>query len=168
MKNKRHKSKDYKGSCLLYEDKIKELYESGLSCADIKETLNILVTVRSIQRFLKEFGQSRPREVALSMARAREKQVQGIHKYWNGYEKCINTTLGRGTRYKILKRDNFKCVLCGRDATDGVKLTVDHIVPNKTKHYSNTDLKNLRTLCFECNIGRNNVDYLAQKREVKE
>lgn len=32
-------------------------------------------------------------------------------------------------RYDILKRDGFRCVICGRTANDGVKLHVDHIIP---------------------------------------
>lgn len=55
-------------------------------------------------------------------------------------------------RYDILKRDGFRCVLCGRTAGEGVKLHVDHIVPvskgGKTIH------KNLRTLCESCNWGK--------------
>lgn len=53
-------------------------------------------------------------------------------------------------RYKILKRDHFTCVLCGRSAEDGEKLHVDHIKP-VTKGGLSTE-KNLRTLCADCNI----------------
>jgi len=34
-----------------------------------------------------------------------------------------------GIRYKVLKKDAFKCVVCGRGAQDGVKLHVDHKTP---------------------------------------
>ena len=55
-------------------------------------------------------------------------------------------------RYDILKRDNFKCQICGSAAIDGVKLHVDHIIPvskgGKTVHH------NLKTLCDRCNMGK--------------
>jgi len=55
-------------------------------------------------------------------------------------------------RYEILSRDSFKCQACGRGATDGVKLTVDHITP---VDWGGTNEKtNLLTLCEECNRGK--------------
>ena len=59
-------------------------------------------------------------------------------------------------RLAVLKRDDYKCVLCGRcPATHaGVALHLDHIVP-----YANggeTVKDNLRTLCEECNWGKGN------------
>ncbi|NMC52516.1 MAG: HNH endonuclease, partial [Chloroflexi bacterium] len=32
-------------------------------------------------------------------------------------------------RLRIMQRDNFHCVFCGRGREDGIKLHVDHIVP---------------------------------------
>ena len=59
-------------------------------------------------------------------------------------------------RFKIYKRDNYKCVICGRSpaTTFGIELHVNHIIPwskgGKTKE------DNLNTLCNECNIGKSN------------
>lgn len=57
-------------------------------------------------------------------------------------------------RFRVLQRDNFSCVYCGRSpATDhGLKLEVDHIVPY-TKG-GQTVLENLQTLCNVCNRGK--------------
>jgi hypothetical protein len=57
-------------------------------------------------------------------------------------------------RYKILKRDNYRCVYCGKSpATDvGVKLQIDHIIPFSKG--GKTEIKNLQTLCSECNLGK--------------
>lgn len=55
-------------------------------------------------------------------------------------------------RYNILKRDAFKCVLCGRSKLDGVKLHVDHILP--VSKGGKTVPSNLRTLCADCNLGK--------------
>lgn len=55
-------------------------------------------------------------------------------------------------RYDILKRDGFRCVLCGRTANDGAKLHVDHIKP--IAKGGKTVTNNLRTLCDQCNLGK--------------
>ncbi|MBE6794863.1 MAG: HNH endonuclease [Ruminococcaceae bacterium] len=55
-------------------------------------------------------------------------------------------------RYDVLTRDGFRCKLCGREANDGVKLEVDHIVP--ISKGGKTTMSNLQTLCKECNRGK--------------
>lgn len=56
-------------------------------------------------------------------------------------------------RYDIMKRDGFRCVLCGRSVErDGVTLHVDHIIP--VAKGGKTVPGNLRTLCEECNKGK--------------
>ena len=55
-------------------------------------------------------------------------------------------------RYDILKRDNFRCQICGSNAQDGVKLHVDHITP--VSKGGQTIKCNLRTLCDRCNMGK--------------
>lgn len=57
-----------------------------------------------------------------------------------------------GLRYDIMKRDGFRCVICGRTAEDGVKLHVDHIKPISKGGL--TVPENLRTLCQDCNLGK--------------
>lgn len=55
-------------------------------------------------------------------------------------------------RYDVMKRDGFKCVLCGATASDGAKLHVDHIIP--IAKGGKTEMSNLRTLCDRCNLGK--------------
>lgn len=55
-------------------------------------------------------------------------------------------------RYDVLRRDNFRCKICGASANDGVKLEVDHIVPVSKGGKSTMD--NLQTLCERCNRGK--------------
>lgn len=59
-----------------------------------------------------------------------------------------------GLRYTVLKRDNFKCVLCGASPAlrPGVQLHVDHIFPFSKG--GKTEIGNLRTLCKDCNLGK--------------
>ena len=54
-------------------------------------------------------------------------------------------------RYKVLKRDGFKCVACGRTTEDGIKLHIDHKLP-----FSLGGISDLQTLCNECNISKSN------------
>ncbi len=62
--------------------------------------------------------------------------------------------LSDSLRYDVLKRDNFRCVLCGMSSKDGAILHVDHIVP--VSKGGKTEIDNLRTLCEKCNIGKSN------------
>ncbi len=55
-------------------------------------------------------------------------------------------------RYDIMKRDHFRCVICGATQEDGVKLHVDHIIP--VSKGGKTEKSNLRTLCERCNLGK--------------
>jgi len=62
-------------------------------------------------------------------------------------------------RFVVMRRDNFKCRICGRTpATDpSVTLDVDHI-----KAWSKggpTILENLQTLCTKCNIGKSDLEF---------
>jgi len=67
----------------------------------------------------------------------------------------MTTGLGWLTlRFAILKRDSYRCRLCGMSAkdADSVRLEVDHITP-RSKGGTN-DPSNLWTLCFSCNRGK--------------
>lgn len=57
-------------------------------------------------------------------------------------------------RYFILRRDHYRCCLCGRSAADenGIKLHVDHKVP--IEQWGRTVETNLWTLCSDCNQGK--------------
>lgn len=59
-----------------------------------------------------------------------------------------------GLRYKILSRDRFRCVVCGRSpATDlHCKLHVDHVLP--VARGGKTTETNLRACCSDCNLGK--------------
>jgi 5-methylcytosine-specific restriction endonuclease McrA len=61
-----------------------------------------------------------------------------------------------GLRYKVLKRDNFRCVRCGRSpsTTVGLELEIDHKLPYSAG--GRTVLENLETKCSDCNIGKGN------------
>ncbi len=61
--------------------------------------------------------------------------------------------ISRRERYRILRRDGFKCLDCGRNPEeDGVKLHVDHQIPVALG--GGNDDQNLWTLCMDCNQGK--------------
>lgn len=57
-------------------------------------------------------------------------------------------------RFDIMKRDDYRCRLCGAAARDGehVRLEVDHRMPRSRR--GTNDQSNLWTLCFSCNRGK--------------
>lgn len=60
-------------------------------------------------------------------------------------------------RYMVMKRDKFKCVLCGRTPARDPKaeLVIDHIIP--WSKGGETVYENLQTLCAECNGGKRDL-----------
>lgn len=60
------------------------------------------------------------------------------------------------TRAKILRRDGYRCVVCGRGTSDGVELHVDHRIP-QDKGGKGT-LSNGQTLCGAHNYRKKNLD----------
>ncbi len=80
----------------------------------------------------------------------REKTINNNIK--SGEIRSINLSL----RYKVLSRDNFRCVRCGRSpATNpGVELHIDHKQPFSKQ--GKTTMENLETKCKECNLGKSN------------
>ena len=61
-----------------------------------------------------------------------------------------------GIRWQVFKRDNWRCVACGRSADDNVILHVDHIIPRSKG--GKDEIDNYQTLCEACNIGKSNKD----------
>jgi 5-methylcytosine-specific restriction endonuclease McrA len=63
-------------------------------------------------------------------------------------------TVPLNIRLKVLDRDAYRCILCGRSpAMDiGVRLHIDHKIPFSKGGKSTID--NLQTLCQDCNLGK--------------
>lgn len=77
-------------------------------------------------------------------------------------KKVVNTkrtqrTINLRIRWKIMKRDNFSCVKCGKSPAKepNVELHVDHIIP--WSKGGETVYENLETLCSDCNLGKSNI-----------
>ena len=55
-------------------------------------------------------------------------------------------------RFLILRRDAYRCRLCGVTADEGARLHVDHRIPVIAGGAST--MENLWTLCADCNLGK--------------
>ena len=67
-------------------------------------------------------------------------------------------------RFNILKRDNFTCQYCGRNAiNDNIKIHLEHIIP--VSKGGRDEYNNLITSCEECNGGK--LDVLLEKRQIE-
>lgn len=79
----------------------------------------------------------------------KELQKQENFEYTREQERLKMT---RSMRYDVLVRDRFTCQICGASREDGVRLHVDHIYP--ISKGGKTTMKNLQTLCEDCNVGK--------------
>lgn len=102
---------------------------------------------REAEQELKRQRAERTAEIA-RQRREKEKELSERQRYIAEQRRIMTASM----RYEVLRRDNFRCVLCGASAGDGVQLHVDHIVP--LAKGGKTELSNLRTLCDRCNLGK--------------
>ena len=72
-------------------------------------------------------------------------------------KKRTSRTANLRQRFIVMKRDGFKCVLCGVSPAlkSGCELHVDHIIP--WSKGGETTIENLQTLCSNCNYGKSNL-----------
>jgi len=88
-------------------------------------------------------------------------------KQWNLWHPSVGLT-ERGTsdtderskltpqlRWKVLKRDGFRCRACGNGPESGAFLQIDHITA--ISKGGSTVLENLQALCAPCNFGKGNA-----------
>lgn len=91
------------------------------------------------------------------------KVAKGVYKY--DPEHVAQSTLedfSKQQKNAILKRDNHRCVICGKGAQDGIELHVDHIKP-KDKGGEAT-IANGQTLCAMHNFRKKNYKQKPVKK----
>jgi predicted restriction endonuclease len=84
------------------------------------------------------------------------KIAKGIYRY--DPKKVLTRELQDFTvaqKEAILKRDSYKCVICGRGKRDGVDLHVDHIKPKDLD--GEATIENGQTLCAQHNFIKKNL-----------
>lgn len=103
------------------------------------------------------YGGSRRKENCLDMCpacyRAYEKFAMDMLRDTK-HARAARSPLPPSVRFAILKRDAYRCRLCGAAARDGahIRLEVDHITP-RAEGGANDEC-NLWTLCLNCNRGK--------------
>lgn len=70
------------------------------------------------------------------------------------------------TKQAALERDQWKCVVCGQGAPEGLELQVDHIIPRAEGGSGN--LENAQTLCGRHNYMKKKMSQLAFGRKLFE
>jgi hypothetical protein len=84
------------------------------------------------------------------------KIAKGIYKYdpSKAYKRELEDFTA-AQKEAILKRDGYKCVICGRGEKDGVELHVDHIKPKDLG--GEATIENGQTLCSQHNFMKKNL-----------
>lgn len=84
-----------------------------------------------------------------------QKITKGVYRYDPDF--IVNRKLEDFTaaqKAEILKRDGYRCVVCGKSKADGVELQVDHI---KAKDFGGeATIENGQTLCAQHNFRKKN------------
>jgi hypothetical protein len=83
------------------------------------------------------------------------KKWKGVYRYDPNYvfnREFEDFTLKQ--KREILKRDGYKCVVCGKSAADGIELQVDHIKPKDLG--GKAIIENGQTLCAKHNYRKKN------------
>jgi len=140
---------------LPYKVLLEQLYrEEKLSAGAIVDKLlrdtGISITSQQIHHDLRLLGLSRSKSEAFKLAiKTGRKSYAHLRKPVKS--RTYRKGLSLGLRYKVLKRDNFRCVLCGLGTQETI-LTIDHIIP--VLRGGTNEIRNLRVLCRDCNTGK--------------
>jgi hypothetical protein len=104
----------------------------------------------SWQKVLEQFVKYVNNETVESLS---EKDIQNKSNGCNKTPRTANLRI----RFLVMKRDNFKCKICGKSpaTSHGIHLEVDHIYP--WSKGGETTVDNFQTLCNICNQGKNNL-----------
>lgn len=108
---------------------------------------------RALAAFVERANSEAPEAPPTSDLRISEQQSEGSVRVV-AVPEAERREVRLGLRYRILKRDGFRCVVCGRSpaVTPGLELHVDHIDPFSAG--GKTVAENLRTTCSDCNLGK--------------
>lgn len=111
------------------------------------------------EEYIKLYGR-KPRDIWRSIRRLHQEGVliklkNGVYRYAPSF--VHNKELhefASSIKEVIFKRDNYRCVVCGRGKDDGVEIHVDHKVP--LDKGGTNDVDNGQTLCSEHNLLKKN------------
>ncbi len=76
---------------------------------------------------------------------------KGVYKYDPDFvNKRVLKDFTPAQKEEIFKRDNYRCVICGRGKADGVEIQADHIKPKELG--GKAEITNGQTLCAQHNF----------------
>jgi hypothetical protein len=83
-----------------------------------------------------------------------DKKANGLSllRKWLALAKPKRQPIKPSLRFEILKRNDYRCQMCGVTAKDGATLEIDHIFPVSRGGTNEAD--NLQVLCRDCNAGK--------------
>lgn len=89
-----------------------------------------------------------------ALARQKEGKISREELLEGSLSNSVRRSISLKDRWEILRRDNYRCVRCGRSPSSDhkVQLEVDHVKP--VAKGGTNDIDNLQTLCWECNHGK--------------
>ena len=104
---------------------------------------------KALERFIEYVNNEKPASSAVAIQNLEAEPSTG---------RKTKRTISNRLRFIVMRRDNFKCKICGRHpASDPkIELQVDHVKP--WAKGGETVLENLQTLCSQCNIGKSDLD----------
>ena len=80
---------------------------------------------------------------------------KGVYRYNENYKKDkILNDFTQKQKEEIFKRDNYRCVVCGKGIKDGIEIHADHIRPKDLG--GNAAIENGQTLCAQHNFQKKN------------
>jgi len=135
------KYKNLKGAIIL-------IYEQGTKINEALEICKFNKTHRTAQNIIKKYSNNL---IRFSDLRRSYIYSHPLKLYKIYYSRNDRKQLRPKLRWAVLSRDNFRCVCCGRSSKESI-LHVDHIIP--LSKGGESSMKNLRTLCGECNMGK--------------
>ena len=96
------------------------------------------------------------------------REAKGVYRFDPTHRPKKSAHLGfdAETRAKILRRDGYRCVVCGLGTSDGVELQVDHRIPQDRG--GRGTISNGQTLCGAHNYRKKNLNQLQFGRKLFE
>ena len=142
---------------LRYDESQIQYYERVVKSMPVKVLLNHDVITKeknqvSLNTETLSFSQ-RQKLISLCDSKLNEFLESRGLKLWD--YRLIDNPVPDSLRYKVLKKSNFRCDLCGATKNDR-PLDVDHIIPRSRK--GKTEESNLQVLCSKCNRSKRNKD----------
>lgn len=115
-------------------------------------------------KFLVLFGEKTDRKICTLCSRLIEKPTKwplnnNPQQVYIFNDSFYSTRQWHTLRYKAYLKYGTRCMICGADKTEGIRIHVDHIKPISKYPELALDIDNLQILCALCNSGKGSWDY---------